>query len=112
MYYEFVVYDVLCGRVWDGIYLECVVCGWIFELSTQQEGLSSTESRGLLALWSFSVAVTCVSPLLVILLLTMEFQTSWVYDIPVIFSIGIVQSIAVFPWLSPVLMRLIVTDDG
>ena len=89
-----------------------LLCGLIFELSTQQEGLSSTESRGLLALWSFSVAVTCVSPLLVISLLTMEFQTSWVYDIPVMFGLGIVQSIAVFPWLRPVLMRLIVTDDG
>jgi len=42
----------------------------------------------------------------------MEFQTSWVYDIPVMFGLGIVQSIALFPWLRPVLMRLIVTDDG
>ena len=85
-----------------------MLCGLIFELSTQQEGLSSKESRGLLGLWSFSVAVTCISPLLVM----MEFQTSWVYDIPVIFSIGIFQSIAVVPWLNPVLMRWIVAEDG
>jgi hypothetical protein len=89
-----------------------MLCGLIFELSTQQEDLSSTESRGLFALWSFSVAVTCVSPLLAVLLVTMEVQTSWVYDIPVMFALGMVQSIAVFPWLNTVLMRWIVTEDG
>ena len=89
-----------------------MLCGLIFELSTQQEGLSPKESRGLLALWSFSVAVTCVSLLLAVLLVTMEVQTSWVYDIPLMFGLGMVQSIAVFPWLKPVLMRWIVTEEG
>lgn len=81
----------------------------VLEFSTQQEGLSPKESGWLLGLWSLSVGVSCVGPWW--LLSLFEYQASWFYLAPVTFGVGLSQAVAVIPWLTPLLMRWMSSEE-
>ncbi len=81
----------------------------VLEFSTQQEGLSPKESGWLLGLWSLSVGVSCVGPWW--LLSLVEYQASWIYLAPVTFGVGLSQAVAVTPWLSPMVMGWMSSEE-